>query len=159
MASWPQVRQPDVFRCAKNDSSGRQPERQLTYHGAMIVGTGIDLCEVARMRNAVERFGDRFLARCFTDQERTDCLARRDPAPGLAARWAAKEATAKALGTGLGGRVGWLEVEVVRTDTGRPELRLTGSAAAEATRQGVRHLHLSLTHERGMAAAVVVAEG
>jgi len=124
----------------------------------MIVGTGIDLCEVGRMRSAVARFGDRFLARCFTDRERGDCLARRDPAPGFAARWATKEAVAKALGTGLGGRVGWLEVEVVRSSTGRPELRLCGAAAAEATRQGVRHLHLSLTHERGMAAAVVIAE-
>jgi len=125
----------------------------------MIVGTGIDLCEVARMRRAVARFGDRFLARCFTEGEQADCLHRRDPAPGLAARWAAKEAIAKALGTGLGGQVGWREVEVVRTDTGQPELRLTGSAAAlVATRWGAVRFHLSLTHERGMAAAVVIAE-
>jgi len=159
MAPWRPARQPAVFRYAKNDGSGLRPEGQLTYPAAMIVGTGIDLCEVARMRNAVARFGDRFLERCFTDRERAHCLPRRDPAPGLAARWAAKEATAKALGTGFGGRVRWLEVEVVRTTTGQPELSLTGAAAAEATRQGVRHLHLSLTHERGMAAAVVVAEG
>ncbi len=125
----------------------------------MVLGIGIDLCEVARMRRTLARFGDCFLGRCFTDRERVDCLHRRDPAPSFAARWAAKEAAAKALGTGIGGPVGWREVEVVRTDTGQPELHLTGGAATEATRQGVRHLHLSLTHERGMAAAVVIAEG
>jgi len=126
----------------------------------MIVGTGIDLCEVGRMRRAVARFGDRFLARCFTDQERAFCLSRRDPAAGFAARWAAKEATAKALATGLGGQVGLLDVEVVRTDAGQPELRLTGGAATlVAARWGEVRFHLSLTHERGMAAAVVIAEG
>ncbi len=125
----------------------------------MVLGIGIDLCEVARIRRAVARFGDRLLERCFTPRERGDCLARRDPAPGLAARWAAKEAAAKALGTGLGGQVGWLEVEVARTGGGAPELRLSGAAAAEATQRGVVRLHLSLTHERGMAAAVVILEG
>ena len=112
------------------------------------------------MRRAVARFGDRLLSRCFTEGERADCLPRRDPVPGLAARWAAKEATAKALGTGFGGRVGWLDVEVVRDVVGRPELRLTGSAAAlVADRWGTVRFHLSLTHERGMAAAVVIVEG
>lgn len=126
----------------------------------MVLGIGIDLCEVARMRSALARFGDRLLDRCFTGQERADCLVRRDPAPGLAARWAAKEAAAKALGTGLGGPVGWREVEVVRTPTGQPELHLTGGAAAYvAGRWGEVRLHLSLTHERGMAAAMVIAEG
>ncbi len=126
----------------------------------MVLGIGIDLCEVARMRRAVARFGDRFLERCFSDRERADCVARRDPAPGLAARWAAKEAAAKALGTGLGGPLGWREVEVVRTNSGQPELHLTGGGAAYvAGRWGEVRLHLSLTHERGMAAAVVVVEG
>jgi len=126
----------------------------------MVLGIGIDLVEVARMRQALARFGDRFLERCFTPGERADCLSRRDPAPSLAARWAAKEATAKALGTGLGGEVGWRDVEVVRTATGQPELRLTGAAAARlAARSGRVRFYLSLTHEKGMAAAAVIADG
>lgn len=126
----------------------------------MVLGIGIDLCEVARLEHALARFGDRLLERCFTDGERAACLTRRHPAPGLAARFAAKEALAKAIHTGLGGPLGWRDVEVVRALSGQPELRLTGGGAAWiAARWGMVRLHLSLTHERGMAAAVVIVEG
>ncbi len=116
---------------------------------------GIDLCAVGRMRAALARFGDRLLTRCFTEAERAHCLARPDPAPCLAARFAAKEAAAKALGTGLGAALRWREVEVVAPPKGPPALRLTGAAAA---RWGGLRWHLSLTHERDLAAAVAVAE-
>ena len=121
-----------------------------------MIGLGIDAVDVERFRRLLER-RPQLLRRVFTDAERTTMSARADPVPGLAARFAAKEATMKALGTGLGG-VRFADVEVVRGAAGAPCLEITGLAAARAAALGVRSWHLSLTHTDSVAAAVVVAD-
>jgi holo-[acyl-carrier protein] synthase len=122
----------------------------------MIVGIGIDVCSIERMRRALERHGDRFFGRICSDAERAD-LAGRDPAVSLAGRFAVTEAFAKALDGAPG--VGWHEPEVRRGPTGRPRLELRGKALALATAHGASRWHVSITHDAGIAAAVVVLEG
>lgn len=122
----------------------------------MIVGLGLDLAEIDRFRQALVRCGDRIERRILTCAERA--AVRGDRARYLASRFAAKEAAAKALGTGIGEAVSWHSLEVVSTDSGRPELRLRGTAAALAHARGVVAVHLSLTHTREHAAAVVVLD-
>ncbi|MCP3977936.1 MAG: holo-ACP synthase [bacterium] len=125
----------------------------------MILGLGIDLLETARMQRAIERHGERFESRVFTEREREDCRERHDRAQALAARFAAKEACLKALGTGWSEGLAFRQVEVVRAANGRPTLELHGEAALRARREGVRSLHVSLTHQPGTVAAVVILEG
>ena len=124
----------------------------------MIVGTGIDLVEIARIQQSMERFGQRFLNRVYTETEQAYCLRKRKAAESLAARFAAKEAGAKALGTGISRGVNWLEIEVVREPGGRPTLRFHGRAAEIAGHLGVAHAALSLTHTGDLAMASVVLE-
>jgi holo-[acyl-carrier protein] synthase len=125
----------------------------------MIVGIGTDLCEIDRIERSLERFGERFLARVFTPGEIAYCRRRKKTAAeSFAARFAAKEATAKALGTGIAYGVGWQDIEVTRAPGRAPQVLLHGRAAALAERLGVRHSVLSLTHTRGLAMAVVVLE-
>ncbi len=124
----------------------------------MIVGIGTDLIEVARIEASLHRFGDQFLERIYTAGEIAYCKARRTGAESLAARFAAKEAGAKALGTGISRGVGWRELEVHRLPGRAPELRLHGRAAEIAASLGIARLTLSLTHTRGLAMAVVIAE-
>jgi holo-[acyl-carrier protein] synthase len=123
----------------------------------MILGIGIDLCEVGRIRRLLEKDRERFVRRVFGEGERDYCDARRRPAIHYAARFAAKEAFLKAVGTGW--RLGWRQVEVVRGPSGRPELSLCGPAAELAARRGIGRIHVSLTHTAETAAAVVVLEG
>ena len=123
----------------------------------MILGIGIDLCEVSRVERLLDKDRDRFVRRVFSEGERDYCDARRRPAIHYAARFAAKEAFLKAVGTGW--RLGWRQVEVVRGPSGRPELSLFGPAAEVAARKGVRRTHVTLTHTLEIAAAVVVLEG
>jgi holo-[acyl-carrier protein] synthase len=125
----------------------------------MLIGTGIDLTEIPRIRNSIERFGNRFLDRIFTASEKAYCQRKRNAAESFAARFAAKEAAAKALGTGISFGVTWLEIEVTREPGGRPGLAFHGRAAEIATRLGVTHAALSLTHTRAMAMASVALEG
>ena len=125
----------------------------------MIVGTGIDIVAVARIARFRQRRRARGLRRLFTDDELADCLRRAAPDPSLAARFAAKEAFFKALGTGWGPGGDWTHVEVVRGRGGRPELRLHGRAALAARERGVRRVHLSLAHTDSLAVAQVVLEG
>ena len=125
----------------------------------MILGLGIDVVEVARIRRLLDGdagTADRFVRRCFTEGERRFCDARADRATAYAARFAAKEAASKALGAPAG--IHWGDVEVERAE-GAPVLRLTGVADRAARERGVRRVHLSLTHDGGIAAAVVVLEG
>ncbi len=124
-----------------------------------VTGIGIDLVEVARVRELLERHGERFKARTFTEAETTYCDACADPAMHYAARFAAKEAAAKALGTGFAQGVSWRDIEVAREDSGRPVLRLHGGAAERALALGVRACHLSLSHTRELAQAQVVLDG
>ena len=125
----------------------------------MIIGIGIDLVQVERLAKALRAHGTRFEERVYTDGERSDCNGRADRVQGLAARFAAKEACLKALGTGWSGGLSFRQVEVIRSPTGSPSLLLAGAAAERARTLGVRSIHLSLTHEPGVAAAVVVLEG
>jgi holo-[acyl-carrier protein] synthase len=122
----------------------------------MILGIGLDVCSIERMRRALERHGDRFFARICSDAERAD-LAGRDAAVSLAGRFAAKEAFAKSLDGAPG--VGWHEVEVRRGPTGRPRLELTGKALAMVQSLGASRWHVTITHDAGIAAAVVILEG
>jgi holo-[acyl-carrier protein] synthase len=124
----------------------------------MVVGVGTDLMEIARIRQSIERFGDRFLWRVFTPREIAYCQRKKNAAESFAARFAAKEAGAKALGTGISHGVGWLEIEVAREPSGKPRLELTGRAAEWARHLGVVRTSLSLTHSRDVALAVVVLE-
>lgn len=113
---------------------------------------GVDLVDIERIRQTVERFGDRFTSRVFTADE----LAAANGRPAsLAARFAAKEAAAKALGWGIG-QIAWRDIEVVSDDRGKPALRLHGPAGERARTLGIAELALSLAHERALAIAFVV---
>jgi holo-[acyl-carrier protein] synthase len=124
----------------------------------MIVGSGIDLVEVDRIQQSMERYGARFLNRIFTRAEQEYCLRKRMAAESFAARFAAKEAAAKALGTGMSRGVNWLQIEVIRAPGGRPGLAFHGGAAQMAARLGVARVVLSLTHTAALAAASVLLE-
>jgi holo-[acyl-carrier protein] synthase len=124
----------------------------------MIVGFGLDVVETARMARILAEHGHRFRERVFTAGELEECRMRRDEAQALAARFAAKEACLKALGTGWRRGLSFRDVEVVRTDGGAPAIRLGGEAATRARERGVRVVHVSLTHEPGLAAAAVILE-
>ena len=119
-----------------------------------MLSTGVDIIEIDRVRQVLERYGARFLQRVFTPGEIAYCRSR---APNLAARFAAKEATMKALGTGVRG-VGWRDIEVVRAASGAPGLRLHGRGLARAERLGVSETALSLSHSREYAIAFVVVQ-
>lgn len=124
----------------------------------MIVGSGIDLAEIARIQQAIERYGVRFLDRVYTASEQAYCHRKRKSAESFAARFAAKEAGAKALGTGISHGVSWLEIEVVRQPGGRPSLLFHGRAGQIAARLGVVRAALSITHTNDLAMASVVLE-
>ena len=115
---------------------------------------GVDIVEIERVEQSIARFGDRFLKRVYTEQELTYCHRR---VHSLAARWAAKEATAKALGTGIG-QVGWRDIEVVSEANCRPVLRLHGAAAELSARLGLSEFAVSLSHTNDYAVAFVVGE-
>ena len=125
----------------------------------MLVGTGIDLTDIPRIRKSIARFGNRFLDRIYTPREQAYCLRKRNAAESFAARFAAKEAAAKALGTGISYGVNWLEIEVTREPSGRPGLKFHGRAAQIAAALGVTNAALSLTHTCSLAMASVAIEG
>jgi len=125
----------------------------------MIVGVGVDVTEVRRVREEVQEHGEDILARFLTPAEIAYCRTKHDPVPHMAARFAAKEAFVKALGTGLRQDLAWAQMEVRVDEGGRPTLALSGRAAALARGAGVNHLHVSLSHERDYAVALVVLEG
>ena len=126
----------------------------------MILGLGNDLCDIRRIERTLERFGDRFLDRVFTETERKRAFAKGQPAASLAKRFAAKEACAKALGTGFRAGTFWRDMGVVNLPSGRPTLALTGGAKAHLDRltpEGYEpRIDLTLTDEPPLASAVVV---
>jgi len=124
-----------------------------------ILGTGIDIVETARIGGSIERHGDRFLARIFTDGEREYCASMKAPLPFWAARFAAKEAVAKAFGTGISGQLGWRDIEVRRKASGQPFVVLHGEGAATAKRLGIDAIHLSISHSEHYAVAHALAVG
>ena len=124
----------------------------------MVVGVGTDLMEIGRIKQSMARFGDRFLARVFTSAEIAYCQRKKNAAESFAARFAAKEAGAKALGTGISQGISWLELEVTRDPSGKPGLLLRGRAADRANVLGITRISLSITHSRESALAVVIME-
>jgi holo-[acyl-carrier protein] synthase len=124
----------------------------------MIVGTGIDITEVPRIRDAIERHGQRFLQRIFTDREIQYCESKANRVERYAARFAAKEAGMKAIGTGWNHGVRWRDIEVARKPGGRPTLLLHGKAAEFANRLGATNIALSITHTAEQAMAQVILE-
>jgi holo-[acyl-carrier protein] synthase len=124
----------------------------------MIVGTGIDIAEVPRIAASIQRFGGRFLRRVFTAGEIRYCESKANRAERYAARFAAKEAAMKALGTGWNRGVRWRDIEVTREPGGRPTIILHGKAAEFAEKLGAAHVALSLSHTAEQAIAQVILE-
>lgn len=124
----------------------------------MLMGTGIDLIEVPRIQRSIERYGERFLRRVFTSDEIAFCRQKARAAESFAARFAAKEAGAKALGTGIDRGVTWKELEVLRAPGQRPTLHFHGRARSIAAQLGVVRVSLSLTHTAELAMATVHLE-
>ena len=120
-----------------------------------IIGTGIDATEIERIAESIERWGDRFVRRVFTDDEIAYCRRKKDFASSFAARFAAKEAAMKALGTGHSRGVFWTGIEVVRRH-GPPQIRFHGGAAARASQMGATGSLLTITHSRDLAIAHVL---
>jgi holo-[acyl-carrier protein] synthase len=125
----------------------------------MILGVGIDIIEVSRIRASHEKFGDRFLNRILRPAEIAYSLSHRDPAPFLAARFAAKEAISKAFGTGIGAQLGWQDMEVGRKESGEPFVILHDGGQALFERCRGTRFHLSLSHTQNYATAMAVLEG
>lgn len=124
----------------------------------MIVGIGVDAVEIARIEALWQRGGERFLARVFTPAERAYCLSRHRPGESLAARFCAKEAVMKCLGTGWADGLAFRQIEVERDAAGAVRVHLHGAAAEHAARLGIARVHLSLSHTSGTATAFAVAE-
>jgi holo-[acyl-carrier protein] synthase len=124
----------------------------------LIVGTGVDLIEIDRIRGAYREHGERFLKRCFTEGETAYCLRKKDPSESLAARFAAKEAVIKAFSRGFGGRWKWRDIEVVREPSGKPTLLLHRRFEELRLERGIVRIYLSLAHSKRDAIAEVVLE-
>jgi holo-[acyl-carrier protein] synthase len=125
----------------------------------MILGTGIDIIEVARVQASHERFGERFLKRLLHPDEIAYCLSHKKPAPFIAARFAAKEAISKAFGTGIGAALGWQDMEIRRKESGEPFVVLHGKGKKLFKARRAKQLLISLSHTQNYAAATAVLEG
>src|SRR3954452_13451626 len=124
-----------------------------------VLGIGVDLVECARIEHSLERFGERFLHRVFTDGEIAYANSMKFPARHLAARFAAKEAVSKAFGTGIGKAMGWRDIDVQKKESGEPFLVLTGGAEELAKKRGVGSALITLSHTDHHAIAMIVLEG
>jgi holo-[acyl-carrier protein] synthase len=124
----------------------------------MILGTGIDIIEVARIKSSHEKFGERFVNRILHPAEIAYCLSHKHPAAFLAARFAAKEAISKAFGTGIGAELGWQDMEVGRKTSGEPFVILHDKGLLLLQKRGGKIVHLSLSHTEQHAAAVAILE-
>jgi holo-[acyl-carrier protein] synthase len=124
----------------------------------MILGVGIDIIEVARVKASHERFGERFLNRLLLANEITYCLSHKNPAPFIAARFAAKEAISKAFGTGTGAQLGWRDMEIGRKKSGEPFVILHGNGKKLFKSRRAKNLLISLSHTANYAAAAAVLE-
>jgi holo-[acyl-carrier protein] synthase len=124
-----------------------------------VIGIGVDLVECTRIQHSLDRFGDRFLRRVFTDGEIHYSMSMKFPARHLAARFAAKEAVSKAFGTGIGKVMGWRDIDVQKKPSGEPFLVLSGGAEKLARERGVTHALITLSHSDHHAVATIVLEG
>ena len=125
----------------------------------MILGTGIDIIEVARIASSYEKFGERFVNRILLPDEIGYCLSHKSPGPFLAARFAAKEAISKAFGTGVGASLGWQDMEIRRKPSGEPFVVLHGKGKILFESRGAKQLLVSLSHTQYYAAATAMLEG
>jgi holo-[acyl-carrier protein] synthase len=124
----------------------------------MVHGVGVDIVEVERIRRAISQYGEKFIRRIFTPEEVAHCAGKKDAVLRYAGRFAAKEAAFKSLRGRWGKGMRWLDFETLGTEVTPPALRLTGGAAAMQAEAGVTALHISISHDRHYAVAVVVAE-
>jgi holo-[acyl-carrier protein] synthase len=124
-----------------------------------ILGIGIDLVDCDRIENSIERFGDRFLRRVFTEGEIGSSQSMKFPARHLAARFAAKEALSKAFGTGIGKAMGWRDLDVQKRESGEPFVVLSGGAEKMAVARGVTKVWISLSHTDKSGMATIILEG
>ena len=124
-----------------------------------VIGIGVDLVECARIQRSIDRFGDRFLRRVFTDGEIEYSMSMKFPARHLAARFAAKEAVSKAFGTGIGKAMGWRNIDVRKKPSGEPYLALSGPAQELAAKRGVTAALVTLSHTEHHAMACIVLDG
>jgi holo-[acyl-carrier protein] synthase len=124
-----------------------------------VLGIGVDLVECARIQHSLDRFGDRFLHRVFTDGEVAYSMSMKFPARHLAARFAAKEAVSKAFGTGIGKAMGWRDIDVRKKPSGEPFLVFSGGAEELAKRRGLTSALITLSHAEHHAVAMIVLEG
>jgi holo-[acyl-carrier protein] synthase len=124
-----------------------------------ILGIGVDFVECARIEHSLERFGDRFLHRIFTEGEIAYSTSMKYPARHLAARFAAKEAVSKAFGTGIGKAIGWRDIDVQKKPSGEPFLVLGGGAQSLANERGIKRSLITLSHTDHHAIAMIVLEG
>ncbi len=124
----------------------------------MILGTGIDIIEVARIASSFEKFGERFVNRILLPDEISYCLSHKNPAPFLAVRFAAKEAISKAFGTGIGAALGWQDMEIRRKESGEPYVVLHGKGRKLFESRGAKQLLISLSHTENYAAASAILE-
>jgi len=125
----------------------------------MILGTGIDVIDFAKLEHAVSEHGDRFLKKVFTDREIRYCRSKAKPVQHFAGRFAAKEAVMKALHTGWSEGVKWKDIEVFVQEAGGPTVELSGGARAYAERMGLKTIHLSISHSGDYAIASAIVEG
>ncbi len=131
----------------------------MNFQAANIIGTGVDIVETARIRDSLDRFGERFLNRCFWPGEVAYCNGMKFPALHFAARFAAKEAISKAFGTGIGHQLGWKDMEIRKRDSGEPYVALHGKGEELARTRGVTEVFVSLSHCKDYAAAQAVIVG
>lgn len=124
----------------------------------MIFGIGTDIVEIDRIAKVIARHGDRFTEYILTDAESSEASRRGDRIQFIAGRWAAKESVAKSLGCGLGGRCAWRDIEIVADENGAPSVRLSGAGLRTMESNGISRIFISISHERGHAIAMAVAE-
>jgi len=124
-----------------------------------IMGTGVDIVETGRINDSIEKFGDRFLNRCFLAEEIAYCQKMKFPALHFAARFAAKEAISKAFGTGIGAELGWRDMEICKHDSGEPFVRLHEKGVELARQRGIVKIFVSLSHCKEYSAAHAVVVG
>ena len=125
----------------------------------MIKGTGIDIVEVQRVKASIDKYGDSFLRHFLTEQEISELPEGNQRFQSCAGRWAAKEAVAKALGTGFGAECEWRDICIVNDKAGAPKANLSGTAAKTAKARGITSIHISISHENKFACAMAIAEG
>jgi len=124
----------------------------------MIFGTGIDIIEVDRIKNSIQKYSDRFKKKIFTQKEIDYCHSQADPAKHFAARFTVKEAVLKCFGTGLTGGILWKDIEVDKLNSGQPVLNLHGNGKKLFNKLNLKHIHVSITHDKTYAAAHAIAE-